>query len=280
MNTSLRCALVALMLSATMLPSAVNASVANVLQSFPTPRLLAETQVTEPQQFWWLQSAVKRVGNDYLADREERIEIQRLRTELYELSSQYSEQTIYHRIIESWKAEGYEELYSCSAVSCGSSQHWAVHVFDIPTLYGLNRNQFYSTGLINGDIRVLYVVRRGTQTNYVYWQEASQRGNVERLPAYLLSGMAVPVEQFEADYWSVVLADNPDWVVTLVGHDYSADLSEALLQGRERATRVAETWRTAGIAEAQIRVESVGYLAPDGANPTPKVKVILSPSFR
>lgn len=278
--TALRGAVMALVLSAMTLPSVAYASVIDVLQSFPARSLLAETEETEPQQFWWLQSAVKRVGNDYIADREERINVQRLRTQLFELSSQYSEQTIYQRIIESWKAEGYEELYSCSAVSCGSSQHWAVHVFDIPTLYGLNRNQFYSTGMINGDIRVLYVVRRGTQTNYVYWQEASQRGSIERLPAYLLSGQAIPVEQFDAEDWAVVLNDNPEWVVTLVGHDYSTDLTEALAQGRERANQVAEIWRTAGVAETQIQVETVGYLAPDDDNAEARVKAILSPRFR
>ncbi|MFY0665904.1 MAG: DUF4892 domain-containing protein [Natronospirillum sp.] len=271
---------VALALTLTMIPSVLATAVSDVLGGFPPSRLLEQQVETEPQQFWWLKSAVKRVGSDYVADNEERIQVQRQRSELYEISSNHSEATIFDRIMEAWKAEGYEETFSCRAVSCGSSQHWAVHVFNLPTLYGLNRNQFYSTGTVDGNIRVLYVVRRGTQTNYVYWVEASQRHSSEVLPDRLRSGVAVKATDYEPSVWVELLSQNPEWTLVLVGHDYSPALDQARSAGQAAADSVRTSWASAGVLSDRVVVESVGYLAPNESSPQARVKVILPPEFR
>lgn len=269
-----------LVLALATIPNALATVVSDVLGGFPPLRLLDQQVDTEPQQFWWLKSAVKRVGSDYVADNEERIQVQRQRSELYEISSSYSEATVFDRIMEAWQAEGYEEVFSCRSVSCGSSQHWAVQVFDLPTLYGLNRNQFYSTGTVNGNIRVLYVVRRGTQTNYVYWVEASQRESSDILPDRLRSGVAVKATDYEPSVWVELLSQNPEWRLVLVGHDYSPALDQARAAGQAAADRVRASWTSAGAAGERVGVDSVGFLAPNDASPQARVKVILPPEFR
>lgn len=263
-----------------MTPGVWATSMADVLRGFQPSRLLDSGVANEPQPFWWLKSAVKRVGSEYLADNEERLEVQRLRWELYEIASIHSEANIYERIMDAWRAEGYDEVFSCRAVSCGSSQHWAVHVFEIPTLYGLNRNQFYSTGTVDGNIRVLYVVRRGTQTNYVYWLEASEHLSSELIPNRLMAGNAINATDYEPSVWADILARHPDWSVTLVGHDYNPSLAEARAAGSAAADDVRTSWAAAGIDSERMAIESVGYLAPDEANPQARVKVILPPRYR
>ncbi|WLD56989.1 DUF4892 domain-containing protein [Salinispirillum sp. LH 10-3-1] len=271
---------VAVALSLALPSNAWASSVADVLRGFQPSRLMDQSVETEPQQFWWLKSAVKRIGSDYVADNEERLEVQRLRWELYEISSNHSEAAIYERIMETWKAEGYEETFSCRAVSCGSSQHWAVHVFGIPMLYGLNRNQFYSTGKVDGNIRVLYVVRRGTQTNYVYWLEASQQLSSDVIPDRLRAGAAIRATDYEPDVWLDILDRHPEWSLMLVGHDYSSSLGQARAAGQAAADQVRDRWTSAGVAGDRVNVDSVGYLAPNDANPQARVKVILPPQYR
>lgn len=271
---------VAVALSIVLTSTAWASSVSDVLRGFQPSRLMEQSVENEPQQFWWLKSAVKRIGSEYLADDEERLEIQRLRWELYEISSNHSEAAVYERIMDAWKAEGYEETFSCRAVSCGSSQHWAVHVFGIPTLYGLNRNQFYSTGTVDGNIRVLYVVRRGTQTNYAYWLEASQRLSSDVIPDRLRAGAAVKATDYEPDVWVEILSRHPEWSLMLVGHDYNPELDQARSAGQAAADQVLASWTSAGAPGNRVSVDSVGFLAPTDANPQRRVKVILPPQFR
>ncbi|MEX0584344.1 MAG: DUF4892 domain-containing protein [Natronospirillum sp.] len=253
--------------------------ITDTLQDFRPHRIVTEQVRDEPHRYWWVQSPLRRVGNDFALDREEDVDVRYSRWQVVEFDRSHDQRNLFRQVLSDWEADGYEELFRCEGASCGNSQHWANNVFGESILYGLNRHQHYSTGLVGDDIRVLYAVRRGTQLNYVYWLEAVRTDPTDRLAETLETGQALLATSFPPAVWRDVLENNPDWQLILVGHNYDGDLDTARAKGERAAQSMSNQWQEQGIDEGQIVVESVGYLAPSGAS-NERVTVVLPPRFQ
>ncbi len=250
-----------------------------VLSNFEPVQVRSEGQRADSHQFWWIQSRLRRAGNDFRLEREERLNVLSTRWRILEFDRSYDESAIFEAVLSAWEEDGYQERFRCSGSACGSSQDWANQVFGESILYGLDRRQHYSTGTVGDDIRVLYAVQRGTQVNYLYWLEAVRTRPEDRLANALIRGQAVSSDAFEPPVWLALLNKYPDWRLVLVGHDYDGTLDESMAQGQAAAEAVLERWSDAGVAPTRIRTRSVGYLAPEPGQGD-RVSVILPPTLQ
>ena len=70
-----------------------------------------------------------------------------------------------------FRSIGVKPLYDCQRFHCGDSNLWANNVFDIPTLYGLDKEQAYFIGIKEESGKQIYysvyTVRRGNHRSYV-----------------------------------------------------------------------------------------------------------------
>lgn len=257
---------------------AVEDIVAPALADFQPLRLHSSGVEMAPYSYWWVQSRIRRVERDFMPDRAERVQVLGSRWQIVEIDRSHDEGDVFAATLALWQeSDGYEEVFRCQGNACGTSQHWVEAVFGQSILHGLNRHQNFSTGLVGDDIRVLYTVRRGTQINYLYWFEAVRTQPVDQLAQDLRRGVVVNAEAFSPQIWSELLIRYPHWQLILVGHDYSSLADDALMAGRSAAEQVAQGWITAGVERDRLRVESVGYFAPD-AGRTNRVTVLLPPT--
>ena len=252
--------------------------VAPALENFQPLRLHSSETQMEPHSYWWVRSRIRRVERDFLPDDAERVQVLNSRWQIVEMDRSHDEGDIFAATLALWQErDGYQELFRCQGNACGTSQHWVEAVFGQSILHGLNRHQNYSTGLVGDDIRVLYSVRRGTQINYLYWFEAIRTQPADQLAQQLRRGMVVLADAFTPEVWVDLLARYPQWQLILVGHDYSEQADVALSAGRAAAEQVALSWAEAGVEADRLRVESVGYFAPD-ATRSNRVTVLLPPA--
>ncbi len=269
------------MLALVLLSASAQAELAlEAMREFRPNQVRSEGSVEEPHRYWWVRSALRRIERDFAPDDAERVEVRFRRWQVVEFDRAHDQADIFARVRQHWKdSDNYEEVFHCEGNGCGTSQHWANEVFGESILYGLNRHQHYSTGTVGDDIRVLYAVRRGTQLNYLYWLEAVRTDPADRLAENLQSGDALLASAFPPVVWESVLANHPDWELVLVGHDYSRDTDQALASGRREAENFLAEWEAQGIDGDRIRLESVGYLAPEPGRSN-RVTVILPPEFQ
>lgn len=249
-----------------------------VLQDFQPSQVRSEGVREEAHRYWWVRSPLRRIGRDFQPDDAERVQVRYSRWQVIEIDRAHDQADVFERVLSAWKEDGYEEIFGCSGSACGTSQHWANEVFGQSILYGLDRHQHYSTGRVGDDIRVLYAVRRGTQLNYLYWLEAVRTNPADRLAANLRSGDAIMASAFPASVWADMLANQADWELVLVGHDYASDTEQARANGRQQAEAFLAEWAEQGIDIDRVRVESVGYLAPEPGRSS-RVSVILPPQY-
>jgi hypothetical protein len=268
----------AMSLSAFTQAQVIDDAVAPALDNFQPLRLHSSGEQLEPHTYWWVRSRIRRVERDFLPDDAERVQVLNSRWQIVEMDRNHDEGDIFAATVALWEErDGYEEVFRCQGNACGTSQHWVEAVFGQSILHGLNRHQNFSTGLVGDDIRVLYTVRRGTQINYLYWLEAIRTQPADQLAQQLRRGVVVLADAYTPQVWSDLLDRYPHWQLILVGHDYTPQADAALNRGREAASEVAQVWRQAGIEAARLRVESVGYFAPDALR-TNRVTVLLPPS--
>ena len=268
------------LVSLTLLASTAAADlVTEALRDFRPYQIVTDEVREEPHRYWWIKSPLRRAGGDFAPDRADRVDVRYSRWQVIEVGRSYDQGNVFNRILETWEADGYEEIFSCSGSGCGNSQHWANNVFGESILYGLDRHQNYSTGTVGDDIRTLYTVRRGSQLNYVYWLEAVRTDPADRLADNLQDGAAVLATSFPPMVWQDVLSNNPDWDLVLVGHDYESDFDTAIANGLNAAESVMSDWEELGIDADRVRLESVGYLAPSPGQDQ-RVTVILPPGFQ
>ena len=69
------------------------------------------------------------------------------------------------------KSLGANSLFECQRFSCGASNFWANDIFEIPRLYGQDKDQLYYVGQFNNAIYVVYSVRRGNGRVYTLVDE-------------------------------------------------------------------------------------------------------------
>lgn len=248
------------------------------LEDFQPLRQHSAGAELQSHSYWWVRSRIRRVERDFMPDNAERVQVLNSRWQIVEMDRSHDEGDIFAATLALWQdRDGYQELFRCQGNACGTSQHWVEAVFGQSILHGLNRHQNYSTGLVGDDIRVLYSVRRGTQINYLYWFEAIRTQPVDQLAQRLRRGEVVLAEAYAAEVWAELLTRFPHWQFILVGHDYAQQADAALSAGRDAASQVAQNWIQVGIAADRLRIESVGFFAPN-AERTNRVTVLLPPS--
>ena len=64
-------------------------------------------------------------------------------------------------------------VFECQARACGRSNLWANTLYQIPQLYGRDRNQRYQAVQTDQGLRTLYVIERGTQEVYAHLERIS-----------------------------------------------------------------------------------------------------------
>ena len=86
--------------------------------------------------------------------------------QLYRLPPGQSSATAFEFYVADFEQAGVRQLFSCSSFSCGESNFWANDVFEIPVLYGQNRQQHYFIGEKQGTYYSVYTVKRGNGRIY------------------------------------------------------------------------------------------------------------------
>ena len=169
---------------------------------------------------------------------------------------------------------GAEILFSCVARDCGSSSEWAIDVFRIAELYGLDREQNYLVARVRQEQSqyyvVLYTIVRGNQRVYAHLDvvetDTSGGGNsvTERMrPVIPLNNdeFMARLPEVLADYVAQA-AQAPDQNLWVVVHTQGVGYSEAVKRGESIAERVKLWLVSRGIDQSRVKALAVGPLAP------------------
>lgn len=205
----------------------------------------------------------------------------------YEIPQLFSGGDAYEFFLEQAESRDYRPLFACSSRECGNSNYWANDVFDIRTLYGPERNQYYLAAELAepGTERYLslYVITRANRRIYAHVEiiEVDRASDAGSTPATsrdlqsLLQQGSVRLRSLIFDdednlvvsegLGSVVqlLEENPDLAIYIVAYLRQPGAFRSLMQ---RSLNRAETVRDAlvdlGVDGSRIEAQGVGPLAP------------------
>ena len=191
-------------------------------------------------------------------------------------------------------------LFQCSGLDCGSSNGWANEFLRVKQLYGMDTNQFYvvQAGLDAGKKEtyvVWYLVQRGNGRIYLQqdvvhagpdagagtsfsqevWFEHLLREGYFVMPGVVLNGGEPKAAGESIDLLVNLLKGNPQLILRLVGHEYSA----ASLAERERRSLFYAQWlrdriTDRGVSADRITAHGVGNLAPGGRLGEARIEVV------
>ncbi len=216
---------------------------------------------------------------------------QRLRGDVtkltYQIAQGFSGEDAYNFFMEQFAGKGFEEMFSCSGRSCGSSNYWANDIFRNRILYGPERNQYFTALRVDraeGEPAYisLYIITRANRRIYAYFEIVEE--NVSDAVVSLASpelletlnergSVSLPDLEFVGD--EELSADsnlqaalelvqsNPDLEFYLVVHlRDDAPLADLLARSRVRAEFIRNQLLAAGVQAERIIAEGVGPLAP------------------
>ncbi len=202
---------------------------------------------------------------------------------LYRVHSSRGTDDIYQHYKQQLKQPGIKVLFECSARDCGSSIHWANQVFNVSTLYGIDRKQHYlaverkHNGL--SEFISLYITERGTGRTYVYEEhyrlpsdQVSQGDSRNLFEQLGLSGWtALPVsadgsfeegafEQLQQLVQDLNESAQKYW---LVAHRYGVGSDQELIERSEQSgQRLLQALEKMGLKAEKISIRALGPLAP------------------
>ncbi|MEX2130787.1 MAG: DUF4892 domain-containing protein [Pseudohongiellaceae bacterium] len=205
----------------------------------------------------------------------------------YEIPQAFTGADAYQFFLDQIEARGYRQLFVCSGRDCGNSDYWANDVFNIRTLYGPERNQFYLAAELgtpeNERYLSLYIITRANRRISAYLEviEVDSAGDgtgisgaARSLQMLLQQGSLrlTPVTFDEEDNLLLsdglqtvveLLEENPDLNVYIVAYLRVPGAYRSLMQrSLDRAEAVREALSGLGIDEDRIVAQGVGPLAP------------------
>lgn len=224
----------------------------------------------------------------------------------YRIPDGHDSQTVFDHFKSGIK-QPYTLLYECHGRECGSSNHWANHIFRVAKLYGPERYQHYlaaRTKMGEQDVViVVYAVKRGNKRLYAHLDllevasEAAQGLNVSASTLldslrdngrFVLPGLRFDqqdvLDPATAEFLAVVasvLKKDVRLQLYVVGHlssDRSNVSTEDLMQqSLKRAQSVVESLEQRGIESGRLTAHGIGPLAPpanayDGAD---RIELVL-----
>lgn len=141
----------------------------------PYPGASVEIQINEKRNNYPLiSSLMKKVNGVVLADKIQRLNGQLVRT-VYQLPTGHESDDAYQFFTDQFKALSIEPMFACNSFGCGDSNFWANNIFDVSTLYGMNKEQYYYIGRkLKSEAIIYYVaytVKRGNRRVYALVDE-------------------------------------------------------------------------------------------------------------
>lgn len=246
-------------------------------------------------------SAIKKVNGVVRADEEHRLDGQWLRI-IYRLPEGHASDAGFQYFSNHLKQLKVEVVYQCESRHCGPSNLWANKVFEEASLYGLDKEQFYSLNRRHIDDKteyyVLYTVRRGNRRVYAMVdrlvvnvsQDMSAKSVRERrVSSDPLSGRYVDVVTGKAS--GLISPQDIDKVMTILDGDRSIPLllagalsqyqvshvpvDQQLEASRQEAKTLQVLLVEHGIPERRLFVIGTGsLLLDDPENEMPFVRVL------
>ena len=249
-------------------------------------------QTTVQLRYRWILGAVVKIGGQYVAGKEQRIDGDLLQR-TFEVDQAYSTQEIFQYYQGHLQDKQFASQYLCQGRDCGSSHIWATQMFKQPLLYGRDESQYYLTGRLSlpqGErIVSLYVVQRGNRRNYVHVEVLTpamalpSAQTLESVVAQLHARSRLswqpqqPDEALVALLAQAVLARRVSQLM-LVGHAQivQGNIVASMQQGLLHAQTLAQHLQAAGVAASLLQVHSAGGLAPGyGRVADTRVEIIL-----
>lgn len=179
-------------------------------------------------------------------------------------------------------------LYRCEGLDCGSSNGWAIQVFQRKQLYGLDSDQFYAALQLPAAAgerayAAVYLVQRGNRR--IYLQIDTVRIPADDPMAAAAAALA------DAGFWILpsndlsqlseselaplvqLLKDSADLELRLVAHDSGpGDAAARLQRAAAAATAAASRLQTAGAP--QLTAYGIGDLAPRPGAPAQRLELV------
>ena len=201
----------------------------------------------------------------------------------------HSSRELYEHIKTQVKPYLRELLFECEGRSCGSSNHWANRMFNIASLYGPERYQYYQVAKLDIEgkdiIAIFYAIRRGNKRIYLHMDilevEKNALSSLEVNPAtiyqqlrknghYLLSAIEFNdqnqlTEKATASLDQIVrmLEKQVRLNVYVVSHmSGKNDLDTLQKTSLKRAEAVVNVLTKEGVNLQRIQAQGVGPLAP------------------
>ncbi len=262
------------------------------LQSYPNAREIFHSE-TEEDSFLLALSAYKKVDNNWLVDRSQRLS-GKLERRTYELPADHNAETGFAFFKDQLDKYNLRELFHCRARDCGTSNSWANNHFKIIQLYGMDQYQLYGAyEITNADEKpfyvVIYAVMRGNKRAYVQldvlhlnkvddFGVASSPETLNKLlntngyfvfPDFVskdATGSAhLQIKQAHVQALAALLALQPKLNIALVGHDYSAvPIEQQQAESKKNAEQIKTALVSAGVNEKRVQTFGLGSLAPAG----------------
>ncbi len=243
---------------------------------------------------------LKKINDEWTSDQESLV-LGSIKRKTIELGRPYGLASAWLQIQTVFTGENATLVYSCEAMSCGSSNAWANERFGVKQLYGLDLSQFYQVWELNRQgvkqIAVVYLVQRGNKR--VYFQQdilTPKNQDIGFVPSeevvakafYRDKQVEIGGLSFEQGNVSInekylvsyVKAFNqqPFRSLTIVGHDYHpGDETTQLQRSEAHATKVRDALVELGVQPKRITVKGLGGLAPKAGSDLGRVVVLLKP---
>ena len=262
------------------------------VQNYHNARVIFQSSA-DTDEYVLALGSYKKIAGNWRVDRQQRLSGNLARYTL-ELPEGHSANNGFDFYLDQLQGFNFRELYHCKGRDCGTSNSWANNHFKIQLLYGLDQFQQYGAyEVTTADEKpfyvALYAVQRGNKRVYLQLDVLHIDKVVELgiasspesiIKSLTISGYYVFPDlvaddakgniniQIKAAHLQAlidVLAQQENWTVALVGHDYAP---VSLAQQQKDSLRYAEQLKNAlqekGIASARMVTYGIGSLAPAG----------------
>src|SRR5688572_8312967 len=235
----------------------------------------------------------KKIGGSWRVDRPQRLSGMLTRYTL-ELPAGHSAKNGFDFYLDQLQNFNFRELFHCKSRNCGTSNSWANNHFKIQQLYGLDQFQQYGAyEVTTADEKPFYVslyaVQRGNKRVYLQLDVlhidkvielgiASSPESIIKLfetsgyyvfpdlvADYVKGNTSIQIRQAHLQALVDVLAQQTDWKVALVGHDYApVPLAQQQKDSQLYAEQLKAALQEKGVAAARLTAYGIGSLAPAG----------------
>lgn len=273
------------------------------VQNYHNARVIFESNA-ETDEYVLALGSYKKIAGSWRVDRQQRLSGTLARYTL-ELPEGHSASNGFDFYLDQLQNFNFRELFHCKSRDCGTSNSWANNHFKFQMLYGLDQFQQYGAyEVTTADEKpfyvALYTVQRGNRRVYVQLDilhidkiielgiASSPESIIKSLESSgyyvfpdLLADDAegntnIQIKQAHLQALINVLAQQTEWKVALVGHDYApVPLTQQQKDSLLYAVQLKTALQEQGIAASRITTYGIGSLAPAGrGDRTARVEVV------